>query len=131
MNDIKQGEMRKYDFEGNLINECEYKNGLEHGNEKEYYKSGKLKFEAKYLEGEKIQIKKYYENGNIQLEIKYKKDSDKGKGKEFYENGKIKYEGEYCYESRYGEGKEYNDEGKLIFVGYYKNGERNKMGMLE
>ena len=30
--------MRKYDFEGNLMNECEYKNNLEHGKEKDIIK---------------------------------------------------------------------------------------------
>ena len=42
------------------------------GNVKEYFKSGKIKFEGEYLNGKRH-----------------------GKGKEFYNNGQIKFEGDF------------------------------------
>ena len=54
----------------NYEKEFEIING--NGKVKEYYNDGKLKFEGKYLNGER-----------------------NGKGKEYYFNGKLKFEGEY------------------------------------
>ncbi len=67
-----------YDING--IREFKIKNGK--GNIKEYYSNGNLRFEGKYLKGER-----------------------NGKGKEYYETGELEFEGEYLIGERNGKGK--------------------------
>ena len=95
------GKVKEYDdYNGKLIFEGEYLNGLRNGKGKEYYFGGKVKFEGEYLNGQR-----------------------NGKGKEYYyKNGELIFEGEYLNDNRWnGKGKEYNF-GELIFEGGYLNG---------
>ena len=95
---FKTIKVKEYDYNGELIFEGEYLNGLRNGKGKEYgYFHGKLKFEGEYLNGLK--------NGN---------------GKEYW-NGILIFEGEYLNGLR--KGKEYDYDGKLEFEGEYLNGE--------
>ena len=50
-----------------MIFEGEFINGAKNGNGKEYYESGKLKFEGKFID-EKRNGKEYDENGNLVFE---------------------------------------------------------------
>jgi len=130
-----------------LIFEGEYSKGIRNGKGKEYYLSGKLKFEGVYLKGKRWNGKGYNINGNIEFEIKegngyikefnfygklefegdYLNGIRNGKGNEYY-NGELKFEGEYLNGIRNGKGKEYNSFGNLIFEGEYLNGIRNGKG---
>ena len=67
-----KGLVKKYDNDGKIKFEGEYKNGLINGKGKEYDFNGELIFEGEYLYGLK-----------------------NGKGKEYYSNGNLKFEGEY------------------------------------
>ena len=93
-----------------------------HGNGKEYYNDGNIKFEGKFLNGKKWNGKEYDVNNNLLYELI----NGKGIVKEyyFYNNNKLKYEGEYLNGERHGKGKEYDENGKLIFEGEYFNDKR-------
>ncbi|MGP8214003.1 MAG: toxin-antitoxin system YwqK family antitoxin [Bacteroidia bacterium] len=70
-----------------------YKNGQPVGKVREYYNSGKLKFEKPYLEGMLNGLEKdYYENGNLKRETYYKNGNANGVEKDYYKNGKLWYE---------------------------------------
>ena len=84
-----EGNGKEYDYEGNLIYEGEYLNGVKSVKGKEYLK-GKIKYEGEYLNGER-----------------------NGKGKEFKYN-RLRFEGEYLKGKRNGKGKEYYDLKSII-----------------
>jgi len=76
-------------MEKDIINDYEIKEGI--GKGKEYYSNGKLKFEGKYLDGER-----------------------NGKGKEYNYDGELLFEGEYL------NGKKMEKEKNIIrMVNYY------------
>ena len=54
------GKGKEYDFNGKLIFEGEYLNGIRwNGKGKEYYDNGKIRFEGEYLNGKKWNGKIY------------------------------------------------------------------------
>ena len=148
----KNGNGKEYKLNTNiLIFEGQYQNGKKSGFGNEYYDNGKIKFEGKYLNGNKIKGIGFNRKGKIHFIL-----NDNGKGKEIYNNKNIQFKGEYLNgkrwngkgydyngkedsEIKYGEGyiKDYSDFGELKFVGKYINGERwkgkkfNKYGYLK
>jgi antitoxin component YwqK of YwqJK toxin-antitoxin module len=86
-----EGNGKEYDFDGNLIYEGEYLNGVKNGKGKEYL-NGEIKYEGEYLNGVR-----------------------NGKGKEFKYNRLI-FEGEYLNGKRNGKGKEYYDLEELYLL---------------
>ena len=85
-------------YNGNLIYEGEYLNGVRHGKGKEYKWNEILIYEGEYLYGKR-----------------------NGKGKEYNYDGILYFEGEYLNGERNGKGKEFRN-GKVIFEGEYING---------
>ena len=93
-------------------------------NEKKYDYDGELKFEGEYKNGEKDGKGKEYDDDILRFEGEYLKGERNGKGKE-YDNGKLEFEGEYLNGEKWnGKGKEYYSDGKLKFGADYLNGER-------
>jgi len=119
----RNGKGKEYYSSGKLRFEGEYLNGKRNGKGKEYNRYGDLIFEGEYLNGKRWNGKGYNKEGKIELEIK----EGNGKGKEYDYYG-FKFEGEYLNGKRNGKGKEYYDNGKLLFEGEYLNGERNGKG---
>ena len=125
--------------------ESEYLHGQKNGKVKEYNPDGELIFEGEYLNG-KIwsgKVNEYYDNGKISFEGEYLNGEKNGMGKEYYLKGKIKFEGEYLkgmkwngigygiannivYKLKEGAGlvKEYDFACRLIFEGEHSNGQR-------
>jgi len=104
------GKGKEYDFNGNLIYEGEYLNGVKNGKGKENIQN-ELFFEGEYLDGKRwngiIKITKVDRYGNETIYEGELKDGQKhGKGKE-YDYERLKFEGEYLNGSRHGKGKEY------------------------
>ena len=137
VNGEKTGKAKDYDKNGNVIFEGEYYKGkkwngkvfdkinnktyeLKNGNGffKEYYDSGRIKYEGGYLNGERNgKGKEYYKNKLI-FESEYLSGKKNGKGKEYcYEDGKLIFEGEYLYDKKI-KGKQYKN-GKLAFEGEF------------
>ena len=140
VNGEKTGKAKDYDKNGNVIFEGEYYKGkkwngkvfdkinnktyeLKNGNGffKEYYDSGRIKYEGGYLNGERNgKGKEYYKNKLI-FEGEYLNGKKNGKGKEYdYENGSLLFEGEYLYDNQ-NKGKQYI-KGKLSFEGEFFQG---------
>ncbi len=68
----KNGIWKKYYSNGELKNECKYRNGTPTGFWKHYFENGQLKSEGKYINGKKAGTWKYYfENGEIKEEVQY------------------------------------------------------------
>ena len=66
------------------------------GISRDYYNSGKLKYEENYKDGTLHGIKKkWFENGNLEYEKNYTDGSIRGIQKKWFENGKLEYEGEF------------------------------------
>ena len=128
-----------------LIYEGEYLNGKRHGKGKEYNKKGNLIFECEFKNGEIFKgIINIYEYYRLLFSFEFSNGNKNGKGKEYYDTGKIKFEGEflngkkwngiiynkynndYKFEIKNGNGiyKEYDYEENLLFEGEYINGEK-------
>ena len=162
LNGEKNGKGKEYDYEGNIIFEGEYFNGKK-WNGKGYdinhnviyiLKDGSglikefdtylLKYEGKYLDGEKNgEGKEYDSDGKLLFEGEYSNGKRNGKGKQYY-NGilifegnylyghktkgkeyiekRLEYEGEYLFDRKYN-GKGYDEKGNVIYE--LKNGKGN------
>lgn len=98
---------------GNRIKLLKYKNGKQHGIQKEWYENGKLKAEETYFEGKMHgafrywsedgdlvgnslmdkgngTIIKYFKNGRIREEVQFKDNSYHGNRFRFYDNGQAR-----------------------------------------
>ena len=94
-----------------------------HGNGNVYDLNDHLRYEGRYLNGERNGlVKKYNDNGNLISEGEYKDDWLHGSVMEYNDNGNLIFEGEYVKGLLNGRAKKYNDNGKLIFEGEYKYG---------
>jgi len=120
-------------------NDCEctliatYRNGLLHGEKREYHPNGKLKFVGRYEDGIPVGVHIYYlPNGAITEKIWYEngrpvKKEEYGSGgvvllREIYENGELK-EAHTFYSDGTKQTSEFKSpDGKRIFIKYYENG---------
>ena len=145
--DYKKYKGKEYDLYGNLEFEGEFNDKEERWNGiiKEFNEKCKLKFEGKYIKGDRVG-KEYNDKNELVFEGEYKNGirwNGKGKeendqiifygnyqngiriGKEYYHNNRIKFEGD-----RNGKGIEYvyvddkNKEAPKLFQGEYKNNKR-------
>ena len=75
---------------GNLREERNYKNGLRHGKQEIYDRSGQLLLLNTYKNEQKDGHQKlYYENGNLRAEDKYTNGKNDGVSRMYYENGQL------------------------------------------
>ena len=112
-------------FQGIMLFEGEFLNGLRNGNGIEYYCSIPRKsilFEGEYLDGLKNKGREY-RKGKLEFKGEYLF-GKKWAGKGYDENGNV------VYELNNGSGtiKEYDRWGELVYEGGYLNGERNGKG---
>ena len=99
---------------------------MKNGKAKKYDYNGKLEFEGEYKYGEIWNggIRQYFENKN-DIIIEYNNGEKTGRIKELnHLTGKLIFEGQYSNGIKNGYGKEYNNEGEVIFEGEYKDGKR-------
>lgn len=69
VNDVPEGQCRKFSDTGVLLMECQYHNGLLDGPCKSYYPSTALKEEGQFVKGQKTGVwKTYNEDGDVILE---------------------------------------------------------------
>ena len=122
---MKQGKglIKEYLSYNELRFEGKYLNGQRNGKGKEYDLDGKLEFESEYLYGYKLKGK-LFKNEKLEYEgeLLY---NQKYNGKGYDENGNI------IYELINGNGKVkeyYDDNGELVYEGEYLNGKRNGKG---
>ena len=143
LNGDRHGNVKEYDFSklNTFFNfhkyllkfEVEYINGKV-WNGKGYDRNEKLIFEIKEGKG---YIKEFDNDGNLKFEGKYLNGERNGKGKEYDDDGNLKFEGKYLNGDKHGKGKEYDDDGNLKFEGEYLKGKiwngkgYNKNGKLD
>ncbi len=69
VNDVPEGQCRKFSDTGVMLMECQYHNGLLDGPCKSYYPSTALKEEGQFVKGQKTGVwKTYNEDGDVILE---------------------------------------------------------------
>ncbi len=132
----KNGVHKSFDDDGVLEKETSFKNGLQHGKEISYLKSGKIFNIIFYDSGRLTKETNYFNNGKIATEITRNIAGQRILEKTFYENGNLKTEAKYqengtkIFQSFYRETgektitiftTELNKQGETIY--YSKNGE--------
>ena len=93
----RKGMVKEINERDGLIFECEYFNGEKNGKAKLYRKDdNRIIYKGEFLNGEKEgKWKEYYESGKLKFEGFYKNGQKNGPGKEFNEKGELIFEGEY------------------------------------
>lgn len=92
---------------------------------KEYYKSGKLRAEWNYKNGElEGTCNIYFENGELMFKNNYKSGKRDGVTKSYYRGLRLRYKYEYKDGKLEGTVKKYHKNGKLSFGWKYKDGRR-------
>ena len=147
---IKEGVEKKYDEQGNIIEETMWEQNAKHGFAKRYYSNGQIEHETQYVNDKAEGIAQsyyksgeiktiatlienkihglargYFKNGKLKYEGYYKKDKCEGPYKIFYENGKTKEINEYKNDKLHGKVQGFYKNGDLKFEYNYKNGLRN------
>lgn len=140
---LRDGNYKRFDERGNLLEECIYVNGKIHGIRKLYldgrlistetreqdayhgpfmafHNNGMKQLEAEYIHDEMTGlVNVYYPNGSLKESVTFEKNVEMGPFKEYYENGKLKAEGEYNQMDgpvEHGELKLYDTSGVLIKI---------------
>ena len=119
--EYKNGEIKEYDEDGNLLFEGLYL--YNHKRKGKEYHKGKIEFEGEYLHDKKYNGKGFNENGNIIYVLK----NGNGKVKEYNQNDELIFEGEYFDGKKSGIGKEYCN-GLLVYEGNFQHGKKNGKG---
>ncbi|MDU1912342.1 toxin-antitoxin system YwqK family antitoxin [Fusobacterium sp.] len=118
----KNGENKSYYKGGKIRKEVVYKNGVKEGTEKTYYPNGQLKIEIIYKKGTKEgKMKRYYPNGQLQYEVFYKHGEKEGIEKTYYKNGNLRLEIPYKNSKIVGVEKRYYESGELFGEITYSN----------
>ena len=114
LNGIRSGKGKEYDH-GDLIFEGEYLNGIRNGKGKDYDSyNGKLLFEGNYLDGFKNGKGKQYDFGG---ELKFEGEFLNNiiiKGKRYVAN-RVEFEGEFKSENKKWNGKGYDENSNVIY----------------
>jgi antitoxin component YwqK of YwqJK toxin-antitoxin module len=132
----QHGMFRNYDEDGNVLSGGVFNNGVKLGEGipdkagvkqgfwKEYYTTGELRSEGKYIDGERVDVWKFYhKNGKIEQTGKYKKGQlPIGTWKWYYESGNLLRTEEFSNGIEYGEYVEYSDSGSVITKGEFVDG---------
>jgi uncharacterized protein len=96
-------------------------NGLKQGDWQEFYDTGELKGEGKYVAGQRLGAWKYfYKNGQMEETGTFlKNETPDGEWMWYYENGNKLLEETYINGLRYGIMTEYSDSGTVVAKGEY------------
>ena len=122
---------KKWNGKGyNALGNDEYEIKCGKGNVKEFNYFGNLIYEGEYINGERNGYGKEYDsyNGNLIYVGEYLNGKKNGYGKEYSYNGSLIFEGEYLNGKKHGYGKEYSYNGSLIYKGDYLNGKKHGYG---
>lgn len=96
---FKNGEMKAFDQDGQVVEILNYSNDVKHGEWKQFFRNGKPKMEANYKAGKLTGLTKYY-----------------------FMNGIVSSEGHYDKDLKEGRWKHYNDEGALMLTEEWEKG---------
>lgn len=111
----KSGENKSYYKGGKLRIKIIYRNGIKEGIEKTYYPNGQLNTETAYKKGKKEgQTKRYYPDGKLWYEAFYINGEKEGMEKTYYKNGNLWLEIPYESSKIVGVAKRYYESGELF-----------------
>jgi len=120
---IEDGLHRVWFENGQLYEEVNFKNGEADGLYRIWYENGQLMYESTLKNGIEDGItKEWYENGQLKLEVNYADGKEKGISKNWYENGKLSKEATWKVGKLDGITKEWYENGQLNSERNYKNG---------
>lgn len=123
------GKLEKYGPRDYLKKEANYNNGIPN-NFSEYYDNGKVKIKSSFVAlndttiGRNGLYKKYYKSGNIKAEGEFKNGNQIGLFKEYYKNGQIKEKAIFEEGKQNFQITEYDKNGQIIFNGRKKRNNR-------
>lgn len=113
----------EWDVEGNLISKYTFKDGIQKGEQREYFNKDRIKHififnDKKQIIGEEIF---YHNNGNIAQKIFYDKYGRQQTDALYYRNGKLNYYSEYKNNIPHGVYKTFFEDGPLSLLLHKKN----------
>lgn len=127
----KTGPYQKFDEDGQLVEEGEYKEGIVHNKRTVYYHPDQVKFVETYKSGVfQGSYNYFYENGQLEVEGRYIDGVMSGNWKRYYTNGQLMEVVKFEENEENGPFVEYHENGKLKAEGKYKNGD-NEDGLLK
>ena len=104
----------------------DYVDGILHGTEKVFYRTGQLKSVAKYING-KVEgaAEFYYDDGTLKARIYIENGVNNGRGVSYYPNGFKSSEGFYFKGELQGLSRTWYEDGTLMTRGYYSHGKKD------
>ncbi|MEZ4948958.1 MAG: toxin-antitoxin system YwqK family antitoxin [Saprospiraceae bacterium] len=127
----KEGVYKKFDDQGNLLEEANYSNDTLDGLRVIYFANGKHQVEEHYVKGQfEGPFKSFHEDGNLKLEGVYENNKMTGPWKAYYENGQLKEIVQFEANQENGPFIEYYENGNLKAKGSYLEGD-HEHGELE
>jgi antitoxin component YwqK of YwqJK toxin-antitoxin module len=143
-NDLKNGYLKEYDTQGNLVKLSKYIDDILQANDEElskvklqrsYYKNGNVKSQGAYLNNQPVGLHTFYDStGAINKAAVFNQgiktavgDIDEqgrkqGEWSEFYPSGEIKSKGKYLDDLKSGPWEYFYEEGQSEQLGSYQNG---------
>lgn len=123
------GKLEKYGPGDYLKKEANYNNGIPN-NISEYYDNGKVKIKSSFVAlndttiGQNGLYKEYYKSGNIKAQGEFKNGNQIGLFEEYYKNGQIKEKAIFEEGKQNFQITEYDKNGQIIFNGRKKRNNR-------
>lgn len=117
-----EGECKKWNEEGILIESYNYKNGLLNGKQSDFHENGNIKSEEFYLNGKENGIFRfYYPNGQLYKKMIFENGVcvDENVSFEYNTNGTIRAKGSLKNEKKHGYWKYYYENGNIQGEGNY------------
>ncbi|MEB3102046.1 hypothetical protein [Ferviditalea candida] len=116
--EIMNRELARHKFRQNYAGD--WKDGLRHGEGREFYENGILKYEGQWMNDAKNgRGTGYWNDGSLWYEGEFVDNNPHGIGRMFYKNGALHYEGEFKQGQLCGKGKEYYANGQIKFIGVF------------
>ena len=129
-NETCNGEIKFYDEKKILSSRITLKDGCFHGLWEEFYKTGEIKEQKLYENGElNGEFKSYYTRNRLNISGEYKYGKETGEVKIYYENGNLNSIVNYENGVKEGRYKIYYENGAVKESGNFSNDEKN--GMIE
>lgn len=122
-NGKRDGFVREFSENGNLMLEVPYLDGKEDGTAKEYYKNGKIHYERSFKNGKRNGLTKvFFENGVVRLEAPYIDGKEEGIHKQYYPNGVLEQTFTFKDGRVNGMVAKYNEDGTFDHESFWENG---------
>ena len=128
---LKDGDFRKFQLDGTLIEHARYRDGKLHGERIIYYPSGSQEIVEQYVDGVLDgTFRSYYDGDLLEMEGPYVAGVMVGEWRRYYKNGQLMEVVTFADNEENGPFVEYHENGNLKAEGQYYNGD-NEHGLLK